>query len=428
MSHVVAREHDLVVRESGAPVCLPGAAFDALLEVVEDPELNPVAVPVLHRGQLAVKLTQWVGAVQLPDGTVLEILPKTHARGDDVGASRDLLLRMLAAVDARFRVAPPTALDPARMPLFEVFLSFALEGFRAGVGRGVPHRYAPVREERSSFKGRLDATRQVRQPLHRAHLLHVEYDEYLPDRPETRLVRLSVERIARLTGRQDTRRLAQALAHVLEGVPASGDPRRDERAWSLERGYRHFEALRGYCRLILHELNPVVRGQATTSFAVLFDMNVLYERYVAFLLRQKYPGWTIDTQRRGEALATSGGDKAFPVRPDLYVKTTGGEVIVADTKWKRLDPTAAPAYGISNADAYQLLAYSEVFQGRDGRRDVVLLYPELPGLPRRFGPLTLPSGSALHVQTVPLHDLPAFMREFELAGHVEAPDPGRGSP
>ena len=131
---------------------------------------------------------------------------------------------------------------------------------------------------------------------------------------------------------------------------------------------------------------------------------------------------------RGAALATTAQGKAFPVRPDLYVKTTEGHIIVADTKWKRLDPSGGNTYGIRNADAYQLLAYSEVFQGQDGRRDVVLLYPELPGLPEHFDPLILPSGSALHVQTVPLHDVDAFMRDFELGGQVNVQVPSGRPP
>lgn len=37
----------------------------------------------------------------------------------------------------------------------------------------------------TAFRGRLHLRRQVRQP---ARLLHVRYDEYRLDRPETRLV------------------------------------------------------------------------------------------------------------------------------------------------------------------------------------------------------------------------------------------------
>lgn len=398
MRHVTAREHDVLTRGPGEEGgTLPAAAFDALLGLLSQEELNPVAVPVIRAGRVAVKLTQWVGVLQMPDGTVLEILPKTHERGGDEQVSRRLLVRMLSAVDARFRTGPPSDLDPADMPLLEVILRYALEGFRTGIRRGVPHQYRTVQEERPVLRGRLDLPRQVRQPAQRAHLVHVVYDEFLPDRPENRLVRLSVERIARLTSRQDTRRLARELLHVLDGIPPSVDVRRDERAWALERGYSHYEPLRGLCRLILQELSPVTRG-ASTSLAVLFDMNVLYEAYVAHLLRVQYPAWTVRTQTRGRRLATLHGQGVFPVRPDLHLTTGEGRVIVADTKWKRLDPDEAPTYGVVNADAYQLLAYSEVF----GAKDVALVYPAVTGLPEMAGPFRLPNGADLHLATVAL--------------------------
>ena len=58
-----------------------------------------MASATLYRGQPALKLSQWVGVIRTPDGTVLEILPKTHRRGDDPRASRALLLKMLAATE-----------------------------------------------------------------------------------------------------------------------------------------------------------------------------------------------------------------------------------------------------------------------------------------------------------------------------------------
>lgn len=67
----------------------------------------------------------------------------------------------------------------------------------------------------SGFRGRLHLSRQVRQPQHRAHLLHVQYDEHRPDRPETRLVRLSLERIQRTTALDASQRLARELLLAL---------------------------------------------------------------------------------------------------------------------------------------------------------------------------------------------------------------------
>lgn len=418
-THLQAREHDTIVRGDVSRTgernihTLAPAAFEALQAFLsgrdgQGESLNALATFTRLGRADAVKLSQWVGLIRLPDGTAIEILPKTHERpgarleADSLSRSRALLLKMLVATDERFRVAPPAELDTAHMPLLEVVLRYALEGIRAGVRQGVPHAYVGVQEERPGLRGRLDLPRQVRQPAHRAHLLHVTFDEFLPDRPETRLVRLAVERAGLLTAVPATKQLARELTYALDAVPASRDVRSDFSAWRLERGHAHFEPLRSLCEMLLRDLNPLVGGQQATAHALLFDMNRVYEAYVAQRLRAQYPDWLIETQVTDRALGQVGTQRAFNLRPDLLITLPTGEIIVADTKWKRLNATAAPTYDIANANAYQMLAYSEVFQASQVFRTLHLLYPHLPDLPARIHPIEIAGGRTLHITTLPL--------------------------
>lgn len=77
-------------------------------------------------------------------------------------------------------------------------------------------------------------------------------------------------------------------------------------------------------------------------------------------------------------------------------------MIVADTKWKRLKPDKAPAYDVSNADAYQMVAYSQVFQRSQVDKPLWLIYPRLPGLPPVGTPIRMDDGRTLLVVTVDL--------------------------
>lgn len=409
MSNHVLREYDTVVRGAasgwfGARFTLEGGAFDALAALIERDlpkdaaeNLSTVATFTRASGQPALKFQQWVGLIRLPDGTTLEILPKTFEHGDDPAACRALLMRMLSATDQRFKVAPAADLDPARMPLFEVFLSYALHGFRAAIRRGVPHAYVAVREERAGLRGRLDMTRQMRQLPSRAHRLHVTYDEYLPDRPETRLVRSSLERIAKMTQQATTRRSARETLLALDGVPSSADIKADFGAWRLERGHAHFAPLEALCRLVLLELNPVVGGATVRALSVMFDMNRLFESYVAQLLKRDHPDWLIRTQVQDQFLGQVSGALVFKLKPDLLLRLPNGEVVVADTKWKRLDRAASPTYGVAREDVYQMLAYSHKYQSGQPTPRLWLLYPRLPNLPEQLPIIALPEGRILEI-------------------------------
>jgi 5-methylcytosine-specific restriction enzyme subunit McrC len=416
--HLSVREHDLLVRGEASALGernvtpLSAEAFDAVEALIlgENSALSSVATPTKFARQDALKLSQWVGLIRTPDGTTIEILPKTHERSGtrqlnpeaSLYGSRALLMRMLVATDERFRTAPPADLDTARMPLFEILLRSVLDGIKAAVRRGIPHAYVAVAEERASLRGRLDLPRQVRQPPHRAHRLNVVYDEFLPDRSETRLTRLTVERVARLTRHPSTKQLARELLVVLENVPPSRDIRRDFAAWRLERGHAHFVALEGLCRMVLYELNPLVGGMTARAQAVLFDMNKVYEAYVAHLIRTQHPEWQVQTQVTDRALGNVGTTPAFRLRPDLLITLPSGEVIVADTKWKRLKLDKAPTFDIANADAYQMLAYSTVFQRGQAVRNLHLIYPHLVGLPPRLPAIALEDGGLLHLSTIDL--------------------------
>lgn len=412
MNNHVLREYDLIVQGQvsgwrGGQFYLEESSFKTLVALIEretekhDPtNLNPVATFVHFQGRPAMKLSQWVGLLRLPDGTTLEILPKTHQRGDDPQSCRELLLRMLSVTDERFRVAPPSELNPAKMPLYEVFLSYALAGFRAALRRGVPHAYVTVEEERAGLRGKLNLTRQVRQLPSRAHLLHVTYDEYLPDRPETRLVRSSVERIARLSTLEHTRRLAHETLHVLDGVPRSQNIKADFGLWRLERGNAHFAPLEPLAKLILYDLNPLVGGDTVQSLSVLFDMNKVYEAYVAWMLRRDHPDWTIRTQVKEESLGTLHGQPVFRLKPDLHITLPSGEVVIADTKWKRLNNKPSEIYDIKQSDAYQMLAYSVKYQSPSGQ--LWLLYPRTPGGPPGDVKIEYPEERTLIIRQVDL--------------------------
>lgn len=422
MTSIVAREYDLIAR---GPVTgntpgvhgLPPASFDALRVFLQQPvqghrgKEEVIGKPTLRGSQPALRLQQWVGVIRTPDGATLEILPKTHehtvqGEAESVARSRALLMRMLAVAGDNYRAALPADLDPARMPLFEVVLRYALETLRSAIRRGVPHAYHEVEEERPGLRGQLNLPRQLRQPPHRAHLLHVRYDEFLPDRPETRLVRLTVERIARLTRRSDSRRLARELLHALADVPASREVRQDFARWKLDRGSRHFAPALDICRLVLGELNPLVGGQAARVTAVLFDMNRVYETYVAHLLRLQYPTpkWQVQTQVKGESLGTvvGGTQRIFPLRPDLLICGPGTGLIVADTKWKRLKADKPFPHGVSSADAYQMLAYGTVFQKEQEQGRLCLIYPRVAGVPEILPAIRLPGGRTLELLTVDL--------------------------
>jgi len=85
----VVREYDLLLlgersRQDPAGAALARPAFEAL-DALARGALTGVLTSTRQGAVPALKLGSHVGVLRTPDGTVIEVLPKTHERGDDAG-------------------------------------------------------------------------------------------------------------------------------------------------------------------------------------------------------------------------------------------------------------------------------------------------------------------------------------------------------
>ncbi len=109
----------------------------------------------------------------------------------------------------------------------------------------------------------------------------------------------------------------------------------------------------------------------TMARALLFPMEKVYESYVVQQLRKVLVdlNWTISSQDKGYYLFDT--PQQFALRPDIVITKDDGKKIILDTKWKNLIDKPKINYGISQADMYQMYAYSKKYE----TRDIWLLYP-----------------------------------------------------
>jgi 5-methylcytosine-specific restriction enzyme subunit McrC len=144
---------------------------------------------------------------------------------------------------------------------------------------------------------------------------------------------------------------------------------------AFNRQNERYEDLFHFCHLILADLSPTVHSGEAKSFSLLFDMNKVFERFIAAfihnLVMPNLPGCKLYPQARHNRRPLFQDEKlrgVLHLEPDIliYHKTRGCNLVI-DTKWKRLTAGAE--------DLYQLYAYTQRF----GCGQSVLLYPHAPG-------------------------------------------------
>jgi 5-methylcytosine-specific restriction enzyme subunit McrC len=152
----------------------------------------------------------------------------------------------------------------------------------------------------------------------------------------------------------------------------------------FDRSNRHWSSLYSIAKLFLHRewqaTHRAGKERGVEGTALLFSMNDLFETYVAVLLKRAIEplGFEVIVQGGRRYCLEELDDNNLPrralfqTRPDVIVRSSKKDVLILDTKWKRLVSEEVDVKrGISEPDVYQLMAYAQLYNCPR----LLLLYP-----------------------------------------------------
>ena len=120
-----------------------------------------------------VQAKNYIGAIRLPSGCQIEILPKLDAPEEKLrGLVVEILMTWKDFSDKKFRNA---SLDTARLPLYEIFIRIYLEMVSDLVKRGLKSSYVLRENNLNFFKGKLLVGQHLRKNFaHREKIFFVK--------------------------------------------------------------------------------------------------------------------------------------------------------------------------------------------------------------------------------------------------------------
>lgn len=331
-------------------------------------------------GNRSIQWRQFCGIVQLGDLT-LEILPKIHGKESDPGACRATLVKMLHKVGLmKVHHGGGASLQVRRHSLLDIFILEFCRLVREQVRMGKPRDYRTREDNLRVIKGKLDIGQQLRQNLCHHERLYCQYDELTEDILINHIVKLTLRTLLPLCRANGTKRavLEQLMHHdEVQDQPISV---LDPDGVILNRHNIRYEQILTWCRLFLNSQNPDVSAGDNALLAILFDMNNLFERWLAAELRPigRRAGLSVREQSPRKYLAYRPDleKSVFQTRPDIsLINKTGAVAGLIDAKWKLLE-LDENKLGINQADLYQMAAYANLYH----QSRVVLAYPRQAGL------------------------------------------------
>lgn len=381
MKHIVVREYARLTTEnvfhSYDQASVSNADFEWLCNLSAGFKISGASLLQIENRRW-LRLDNFVGIVETPSGTLIEILPKhtDNSSQTAISKSRALLIKMLeAALDLPVRITDKTDVQTYAHPLLEWVMKQYVLSLDQLIKRGIRFDYTRVEEEQRYLRGQLDMIKQLRQPPGRNHIFPIRHDVFLANRPENRLLKSALLRVCSKTQQPDTWRLSHELIGLLAEIPESKAFHDDFSQWRDNRLMAHYKAIRPWCELVLGQHMPIAMRGKTNGISLLFPMEKLFERYVEYNLRQQMRSpYSLRPQAQSQSLCIHKGKDIFQLRPDLLIQEGQKNVLILDTKWKLISVfDSENKYGLSQGDFYQLFAYGHKYLEAKG--EMLLIYP-----------------------------------------------------
>ena len=311
-----------------------------------------------------IQARNYVGVLQTKSGLTIEILPKI-ADKTDTDKSKAVFIKMLRTLkNFPFKSSNLASLKTQNLPLLEIFISMFLCELEALVKKGIKSDYVALEENLNFLKGKLNINEQIKRNSVHKERFYVGYSEFLSDIKINRIIKTTLKFLYKKSNSSKNQQKIRELLFMFDEVSTCDDYKDFFEKLIINRQVKHYEQTLLWCKIFLLGNSFTPHKGDDLAFALLFDMNALFESYVGNFIKKKFSG--IILQHSEKHLVEN--PKSFRLRPDIFLK----DKFIADTKWKIVKSRD----DISQADLYQLYAYGKKYEcGR-----LYLIYPKIDGV------------------------------------------------
>ena len=277
------------IRYGDAADEIPVLAAERIAAVASASPLASRRGGILEHSRKAIRARGVVGVIAA-SGCTLEILPKIDVPGEEGGRAtgniRRRLVHMLAvALDLKIEAGQITALDWQRETMLEILVRLFSEKLVDAVRQGIPRRYVEHADDLPVLRGRLNVTRQFTTLAVAPSRLACRYDALTPDIALNRIMKAAITRLSRIARPPDNQHRLRELAFAYADIAPVPVPALRWRDVVLDRTNERWRELLNLARLLLGERFQTTSGGGSEGFSLMFEMNTLFEEYVARMLR-----------------------------------------------------------------------------------------------------------------------------------------------
>ena len=308
-----------------------------------------------------IQARNYVGVLQTKSGLTIDIFPKI-ADKNDAERSKAVFIKMLRTLkNFPFKSSNLASLKTQNLPLLEIFISMFLCELEALVKKGIKSDYVVLDDNLNFLKGKLNINEQIKRNSVHKERFYVGYSEFLSDIKINRIIKTTLKFLYKKSNSSKNQQKIRELLFIFDEVSECEDYKNFFAKLVINRQVKHYEQTLLWCKIFLLGNSFTPHKGDDLAFALLFDMNALFESYVGNFIKKKYAD--VSLQHSEKHLVEN--PKSFKLRPDIFLKGK----FIADTKWKIVKSKD----DISQADLYQLYAYGKKHECSN----LYLIYPKI---------------------------------------------------
>jgi 5-methylcytosine-specific restriction enzyme subunit McrC len=341
-----------------------GEIFEAndLQALVEYHGSGSQGVPYFSLGYRCVWFAEYVGVLQVGHLTI-EVLPKTEETNSTEW--RNKLIQILHKVQGfEVNITGSSSLSLKSNSILEYYFTLFIQETKKLLHQGLVKKYRNIESNQTALKGKLLIGKQISYNCVHRERFFVRHTSYDRDNIFNVLLYKTLHLIQIISSNS---LISTSTAALILDFPELKDVTVSEETFDrlyFNRKTERYKPAIEIARLLLLRYHPDLKKGKRDVLALMFDMNLLWEKFVFVTLKKHLKGYSVREQV-SKAYWKMDGYRKVTLKPDIKVAKGECQYII-DTKWKVVDgKKPAPA------DLQQMFAYTKYFSSLH----TILLYP-----------------------------------------------------
>lgn len=312
-----------------------------------------------------IEFNKFVGVIQVGN-LLIEVLPKADKYNTET-EWRDILIGMLRAVNA-FNVHAPSSssLKIKSNFILDLYFELFVKEIEYLFHKGLIKKYRKTEGNNLALKGNILFGKHIQQNLVHQERFYIKYTQY---DNEHLIHRILYKTLVLLQQINTNVVLNSRIGNLLLNFPELKDLRVVEATFTkivLNRKTEDYANAIEISRLLLLNYHPDLSRGQNHVLALMFDMNLLWEKFIYVSLRKHLEANMTITPQTSKYFWKADKGNNSSIKPDIVINKGEGEIFVLDTKWKNIgDNNPSPE------DLRQLYVYHEYYKAQK----VALIYP-----------------------------------------------------